>query len=204
LFATLALTRRPMRILTPVVEIAALAMFDARQNLALGGAVALQFVRDNHPWDILTALEQLAEKLLRCLLVASALHQDVENVVVLIHGAPQVMAFAIDSQKHLIQGPLVPGLRTTAPQPIGVVLSKFLTPLADGFVGHGDAAFEQEFLHVAGAQGEALVEPDSMTDDFTGKAVILVACGVCGWGHAWLPILGVDWLWRGHYQVIMS
>ena len=85
-----------MRILTPVVEIAALAMFDARQNLALGGAVALQFIRDNHPWDILTAFEQLAEKLLRCLLVASALYQDIEDIVVLIDGAPQIMALAVD------------------------------------------------------------------------------------------------------------
>ena len=37
-----------------------------------------------------------------------------------------------------------------------------------------------------------------------GKLVVFVTLGVCGWGHAWLPILGVDWGWRGHHQIIMS
>jgi hypothetical protein len=32
-----------------------------------------------------------------------------------------------------------------------------------------------------------------MADDFAGKAVVFVTLGVCGWVHAWLPILGVDW-----------
>jgi hypothetical protein len=48
-----------------------------------------------------------------------------------------------------------------------VVLPELPTPCADRFVGHGDAAFEQEFLHGTVAQGEVIVEPDSMTDDFT-------------------------------------
>jgi len=52
------------------------------------------------------------------------------------------MAFAMDRKKNLIQMPCVPRLRAPAPQPIGVVLSKLPTPLADGFVGYGDAALE--------------------------------------------------------------
>jgi hypothetical protein len=44
LYATLALTRRPMRVLTAVIEIAALAMFHPGQNLALGRTVALQLI----------------------------------------------------------------------------------------------------------------------------------------------------------------
>jgi hypothetical protein len=41
LHAPLALPRRPMRVFTPVIEVATLTMFDPRQNLALCGAVAL-------------------------------------------------------------------------------------------------------------------------------------------------------------------
>src|SRR6185295_12936741 len=114
------------------------------------------------------------------------------------------MALAIDRQKHFIQMPFVPGLRPAAPEPIRVLLPKFPTPCADRFVGDDDAACAQECLHVTVAQGEAIVEPDAVTDDFTGNAVILVTCGVCGWGHAWLLIPRVDQLWRGHHQVIMS
>src|SRR5215510_5856387 len=100
--------------------------------------------------------------------------------------------------------PFVARLRTPPSQPIGVVLPKLPAPFADGFVRHRDAAFAQEFFHVAVAQGEAVGEPDPVADDFARKAMVLVTFGVCGWSHAWLPILGVDRLWRGHHQVIMS
>ena len=47
LHATLALTRRSMGVLTPVVEIAALAMFHSGEHLALGGTVAFELIRDD-------------------------------------------------------------------------------------------------------------------------------------------------------------
>jgi hypothetical protein len=68
-----------MRVLTPVIEVATLTVFHARQYLTLRRAVAFELIRDNHPWDILTAFEQLAEELLRGLFVAPALHQDIED-----------------------------------------------------------------------------------------------------------------------------
>jgi hypothetical protein len=83
-------------------------------------------------------------------------------------------------------------------EPIGVVLPKLPTPFPDGFVGHGDAAFAQEFLHVAVAQGEPIIQPDPVADDCTGKAVVLVTRGVGRRGHAWGPILGCMCSLRGH------
>jgi hypothetical protein len=52
----------------------------------------------------------------------------------------------------------------------------------DGFIGHVDAAFEQEFLHVAVAQVKAIIEPSPVADDFAGKTVVFVALGVDGRG----------------------
>ena len=75
---------------------------------------------------------------------------------------------------------------------IGVIPPTLPAPLADGFVGHGETTFEQERLHIAVAQGEAIGEPDAVAHAFAGKAVILVTLGV-GWRrHAWLPILQCD------------
>src|SRR5262245_10637754 len=74
--------------------------------------------------------------------------------------------------------PLVPRPRAPMTELIGVVLAKLPIPLADRFVRYGDATFEQEFLHVAVAQGKTIGEPDAVTDDFTGQAMILVALGV--------------------------
>src|SRR5262245_29901320 len=184
----LALTRWPMGALTLVVEITALAVFHAREELALRGTVALQVIGDD-PWDVLTPFEQRAEKLLRGLFIAPTLHQDVEHVIVLVHRPPHVMPLTMHGEKRLIQVPLVPWLRATATQPIGVVLPKFPTPLADCFVGHNDTAFLQEFLYVAVAQGEAIGEPDTVRDDCTGKSMVLVTL-IGGWSsHVWLPIL---------------
>ena len=53
LHPALALTRRPVRVLTAVIEIATLAMLDTGQNLAFGRRVALQFIRDDHARHVL-------------------------------------------------------------------------------------------------------------------------------------------------------
>src|SRR5215831_16255315 len=188
-----------MRILTAVVEIATLAVFDPGQDLALGRAVALELIRDDHPWHVLQALEQLAKKLLRCLLVAAALHQNVENVIVLVHRTPEIMALPVDRQKDFIEMPLVPWLGASMLQLIGVVLAKLQTPLVDGLMGHVDAALEQDLLHVAVAQREAIIEPDAMADNLAGKAVIFVALGVSRWRHVWLPIGVCEWFLQVHH-----
>jgi hypothetical protein len=90
-----------MRVLTPVIEIAALPVFHPGQHLALGSGVAFQLVRDEHAGHIAQAFEQLLEELLGRLLVAATLHEDIEDVVVLIHGSPEVIARTIDGQKRL-------------------------------------------------------------------------------------------------------
>jgi hypothetical protein len=67
-------------------------------------------------------------------LVAPTLHQDVEHVVVLIHCSPEGVPFAMNCQKDFIQVPLVPWPGASTLQLIRVVLSKFQTPLTDGFM----------------------------------------------------------------------
>jgi hypothetical protein len=62
-----------------------------------------------------------------------------------------------------------------------------------------DPAFEQQLLHVTVTQREAIVEPDPMTDNLAGKAVIFVALGVSGWRHVWLPIGVCEWFVRVHH-----
>jgi hypothetical protein len=95
----------------------------------------------------------------------------------------------VDGQKYFIQVPCISGLRVPVPQPIGVVLPTLPTPLANRFVGHGNTAFEEEFLHIAVAHGEAIIEPDPVADDFAGKAMVLISHGGGQRGHAGLPIL---------------
>src|SRR4030095_7709950 len=96
-------------------------------------------------------------------------------------------------RKDDFEMPLVPWLGAATLQLIGVVLPKFQTPLADGLGRHVDAALEQEFLHVAVAQRAAIIQPDAMANDLPREAVVLVAFGVSGWRHVWLPIGVCEW-----------
>jgi hypothetical protein len=96
--------------------------------------------------------------------------------------------------------PFVAGLRAPLPQLVSVILAKLQTPLADGFMRDVDPALEQDLLHIAIAQGEAVVEPDAMANDFAWKAVIFVACGISRWRQVWLPIGVCEWFVRVHHR----
>ena len=61
---------------------------------------------------------------------------------------------------------------------MGLPLPKLPTPLADSFVGHDDPTGKQQFFNIVIAEADAVVQPDTMTDNLGGKAVILVALGV--------------------------
>jgi hypothetical protein len=72
---------------------------------------------------------------LSSLLVPAALHQNVEHIALLIDSPPQVVPFALDREKDLIQVPFVARSRALATELIGVRLPKLLAPLTDGFIG---------------------------------------------------------------------
>jgi hypothetical protein len=98
-----------MRILGAVVQIPMLPMFHTGQELMHGRTVAFQFVRDDHPRHIGQPLQELAEESLRGLLVATALDENIQDMAILVDGPPQVVAFAMNSQKDLVQVPLITG-----------------------------------------------------------------------------------------------
>ncbi len=96
-----------MGVLRPVIQIPMLAMFHARQELPLGGSITLQLIRDDDPWSALAPLEQLAEEFCRSLLVPPALHKDIEDMAVLIDSPPEIVPLTTNSEKDLIQMPLI-------------------------------------------------------------------------------------------------
>jgi len=124
-----------------------------------------------------------------------------------VNSAPDTVRFGTMVAKHhrahvsLCQ-PAWPG--SSVLQLIRIRLPKLQTPLADGFMGDVDTALEQNLLHIAIAQGEAIVEPDPMADDLPRETVVLVAFGVSGWRHIWLPMGVCEWFVRGSTGVSIS
>ena len=59
-------------------------------------------------------------------------------------------------------------------------------------MGDGDPPLREQFLNVAQTQGEPIVQPDSMTDDFRGEPVSVVAASI-GFHQPNLPTTGSSW-----------
>jgi hypothetical protein len=104
----LALAGRLGGMLGAVVQIPVLPMLDTGPHLALGGAVALQLVRDDAPRYRRQPRKELAEKLLGSRLITPPLDQDIEAVPTLIDGPPETMAGRVDRATPLLQIPFVP------------------------------------------------------------------------------------------------
>ncbi len=151
-----------------------LPMFHPWKDFPFGGSVTGELVGDDRPRDVLPAFEQLAEELPDRLLVTAMLHQDIEGSPMLIHCSPGIGDLAMDGEEDVIQIPLVPGARLTVTQGIGIPLTKLQTSLANCFVGQLDASLGHDLFDVAVAQGEVVVQPNTITDDLRGKGMTFV------------------------------
>src|SRR5262245_26943634 len=140
---SLALARGLVGVLGAIIKIPMLAMFHPWQDLALGGSVAPEFVGDDHARHVRQPFEQLAEELLRGLLISAALDQDIPDVPLLIHRPPQIGMLALDREKHLIHMPLVTRLGTAATELGGILLAECTAPFANRLIRHDYAAFQQ-------------------------------------------------------------
>ena len=123
-----------MGVLHTVIQISVLPMFDAWEELPLRGSITLQLVRDDDAWSVLAPLEELAEESLRSLLVAPALHQDIEDLAILIDRPPEIVPLTTNREKDAV------------PKLIRIWLAELPTPLADRFIGHDDATGERGAL----------------------------------------------------------
>jgi hypothetical protein len=66
-------------------------------------------------------------------LIAAALHEDIQHISVLIHRSPQILSFATDREKHFVQMPRIATARAATLQflSIGLPKSRLLRNLAD-------------------------------------------------------------------------
>jgi hypothetical protein len=95
-------------------------MFNARQDLALSSAIGAKFIGHDNSGRVAQALQQLAKEALRRPRVAPALDQHVEHASMLINRSPEVVQFALDADKHLIEKPLVARLWPAPLEAVGV------------------------------------------------------------------------------------
>ncbi len=148
--------------------------------------IAAKFVGDYPPRFPTLTFEQAVEKPFRGTLIAAALHQHINDIAVLINGTPEILALALDRDKHFVDMPHIAQAALPFFEFSSIVRPKLLTPLPNRFIRDGDPTFGEEFFDFTKAEAEPMVEPDGVADNFRRKAMTLVA-GCVGFHHASLP-----------------
>ena len=109
-------------------------------------------------------------------LTVSALRcQNIDNITILIHCPPQVVAFASDRDKSFIDVPDVSEPSLFPAQRPSIGRPKLETPISNGLVRDGDTTLSKQFFYIAKAEAEPMVEPDGMADNFRGKTMTFIS-----------------------------
>jgi hypothetical protein len=105
------------------------------------------------------------------------LHENIEDIAVLIHRPPEIMALAIYREEDLVQVPFVtrPGALVT--QLVGILLAELAATFADGLIGHDDPTDEQDFFHVTMAERKTEIQPDRVADDLPREPMMFIEIG---------------------------
>ena len=132
--------------------------------------------RSHEPHGFLSlTLQQSAKESPRCTPVPTGLYEDVDQVTVLIHRAPEILALTVDRDEDFVQEPRISESTLTSLQPPGVIGAELPAPLPNSFVRHDDAAFGQQILDIPEAQAVSVIQPDGVADDFRRKTMPKVA-----------------------------
>jgi hypothetical protein len=122
--------------------------------------------------------QQPPQQFERGVLVASILHQDVQNLVLVVDGAPQVHPPAADLHHHLVQMPSAGGRRPAPSQVRRDQRAELDYPAAHRFAADLDTALGQQLLDVTDAQREAEVQPHGISDHVRWESVTLERDGL--------------------------
>ena len=145
---SLLLPTRLVRVLGSIILVLASLMLSANTQFPVCSTITPQLICNDFSRSKPQSLEQFTEKSLRCLGVTTPLNQNIQNVAILVHSPPQVMLLAFDPNENLIKVPSV--TRSTRPglAPLGVLMAKTKTPLADRLVGDVDSPTHQYFFNI--------------------------------------------------------
>ena len=172
---TLPLSRGLMRDFGTIVRVLRRVVGDQGHDVPMGDAVATQLVGHETRRVLFLTLQELPKESPRRTRVPTGLYKDVNQVTVLVHGTPEILALTVNRDEDFVQKPRIAESTLAALQPPGVVGAELRAPLPNGFVRHDDASFGQQILDISEAQTVSVVQPDSVADNVRRKAMPKVA-----------------------------
>jgi hypothetical protein len=139
-----------------------------------GSGVASQFIGNDPHWFGTLATQEFSKEPFCGALITIRLDQNVDHVPVLIDGTPQILLQPFDSNKDLIQVPVVAEPALSSLQFPCIVRTEFLTPLPDRLIRHSESALGEKILDISEAQAEAMVNPHRIADKLGRETIARV------------------------------
>jgi hypothetical protein len=103
--------------------------------------------------------------------LAAPLHQQVENLAIVVDRPPEPELSAADQNRHFIEMPMRSRPRTSAAKFLGEQLPELKHPSPDRFIRDIQPALSQQILDIAEAEGEAKIQPHRVPNDVRWKLV---------------------------------
>ena len=164
-----------MRDFSPIVFVLTGAMDNGRKDLPMGSRITPKLVGDQLPGCLSLMLQGPTKEAFSGSTISAFGDQNIDHVSILIDGPPQIEALTLDGDEEFIDVPDVAESSLFPTQSSGVGRSEFLTPIADRFVGDENPSLCEQVFYVAKAQGESMIEPNSVTDDFWRETVASIS-----------------------------
>jgi hypothetical protein len=136
-----------------------------QSDFCLCRTVGAQFVGHHHVGCEALFLEQLAHQFHGCSLVASSLHEQVENLAFVVNRAPEPELPARNHHGHLVEMPSRRWARASAPKFSGEQRSELQDPSPHRFVGDFQTALRQQIFDIAIAERETQIQPNGVPDN---------------------------------------
>ena len=150
-------------------------MGDQGHDVPMGDAVAAQLVGHETRRFLALPLQESPKESSRRTCVPAGLNEEVDQVPVLVHGAPEILALTVNRDEDFVQKPRIAESALSALQPPGVIGAELPAPLPNGFVRHDDASFGKQILDIPEAHAVSVVHPHGVADDVRRKAMPEVA-----------------------------
>ena len=103
------------------------------------------------------------------------LNEDIDDITILVDGAPQIAALALNRHGDFIEKPAITARPAGLANHSCIVRPEGCTPLPDSFVGDSDSAFSKQIFYFAKTECEPVVEPHGVRDDVWWETISTVA-----------------------------
>ena len=143
----LPLTRRLVGDLGSIVRVLISDVDHRRHHDAGGGGVGAQLVGDQSSRDTALGFQQRPKESDGCSPIPVRLHEDVQDVTVLVDRAPQILSATLGRDEHLVEMRGLYHPTAAAPQPPRVDRTEPLAPLPNRLVGESRLAARGDLRH---------------------------------------------------------